>query len=472
MNKKPDGNILIAFYGDDFTGTMSTAEILNEEGIPTLVFTHPPDISFLKKHFPKLRAVGIAGTVRTMPVKLLQNTLIPVFKIMKEYKARAYLYKVCSTFDSSPEIGNIGRAIEFGIVTFAPNFVSLLPAAPNFGRYVVFGNMFAALGKERIYRLDKHPSMASHPVTPMHESDLTLHLSKQTDLSIGLVNILDVKQGTDKIEKRIEELVREKKSIIFFDCLHQEDHTNICKAVFHKQPETAFFVGSHEAAYGLSAVLWDSGLVKRAAHAEAKSGTSYGTQVLVLSGSCATITGRQIAWSVKNGVTGAAVHTEDIIEQEKRNKEKQRIISEALKELANGKSVIIHTAAGPEDRRISSVTKKASLLGISKENMISSIGDFLGEIAVDIIKKSGIRRLIIAGGDTSGKIQEHLNVEALQIAVSFNDPAPLCYVYSRTKEFNGLEILFKGGQVGGLDYFEQIARAETLPFSKEALGTL
>ena len=177
MNKKPDGNILIAFYGDDFTGTMSTAEILNEEGIPTLVFTYPPDISFLKKHFPKLRAIGIAGTVRTMPVKNLSSALIPVFKKMKEYKARAYLYKICSTFDSSPEIGNIGRAIEFGIETFSPDFVSLLPAAPNFGRYVVFGNMFAALGKERIYRLDRHPSMASHPVTRSeeHTSELQSH---------------------------------------------------------------------------------------------------------------------------------------------------------------------------------------------------------------------------------------------------------------------------------------------------------
>ena len=112
MNKKSVDDILISFYGDDFTGTMSIAEIFTEEGIPTLVFTQPPDISFLKTHFPKVKAVGIAGTVRTMSVKLLHSVLIPVFKIMKEYKARVYLYKVCSTFDSSPDIGNIGRAIE------------------------------------------------------------------------------------------------------------------------------------------------------------------------------------------------------------------------------------------------------------------------------------------------------------------------------------------------------------------------
>jgi len=472
MAKNHGNRVLVAFYGDDFTGTMSTAEIFNEEGVPTLVFTYPPDISFLNKHFPKVKAVGIAGTVRTMPVKLLQNTLIPVFKIMKGYKARAYLYKVCSTFDSSPEVGNIGRAIELGIETFSPDFVSMLPAAPGFGRYVVFGNMFAALGKEKIYRLDRHPSMLSHPVTPMHEADLTIHLSKQTNLPIGLVNILDIKQGPARIEKRIEEVVAENKPIIFFDCLHKEDHANICEAVFHKQPETAFFIGSHEAASGLSAVLKASNLVKRKTHLGVKPEAGHRTQVLVLSGSCATITGRQIAWSLKNGFTGTAVHTEDILVKEKRVGERERIIPAVLKELAKGKSVIIHTAIGPEDKRISAVTEKASSLGISKGDMTGSIGDFLGEIAAGLIKKSGIRRIIIAGGDTSGKIQKHLNVEALQIAVSFIDPAPLCYVYSRTKEFNGLEILFKGGQVGSLDYFEQISKAEIQPFSRIALGIL
>jgi len=164
--------ILIGFYGDDFSGTTAIAETLTQSGVPTVIFTNLPSLSYLNRRFPLVRAVGISGTARTLAAGVIREALTPTFLAMRSYRAPAYVYKVCSTFDSSPRVGNIGKAIELGIKIFAPEFIPVLAAAPKLGRYTVFGNHFAAVGGGEIFRLDRHPSISKHPVTPMQEADL------------------------------------------------------------------------------------------------------------------------------------------------------------------------------------------------------------------------------------------------------------------------------------------------------------
>ena len=73
---------------------------------------------------------------------------MPLFRTVKTYRAPLFLYKVCSTFDSSPEVGSIGRAIEVGREVFSSKFVPILAAAPRFGRYTLFGHHFVAFGED------------------------------------------------------------------------------------------------------------------------------------------------------------------------------------------------------------------------------------------------------------------------------------------------------------------------------------
>ncbi|MBI9082777.1 MAG: hypothetical protein JEZ11_04210 [Desulfobacterales bacterium] len=75
-------------------------------------------------------------------------------------------------------------------------------------------------------------------------------------------------------------------------------------------------------------------------------------------------------------------------------------------------------------------------------------------------------------GDTSGKIQELLQIQAIQVATPIGIGAPLCYVYSNQPEINGLEVAFKGGQVGSENYFDRIRRAKTAAFETVALGEI
>ena len=465
--------ILISFYGDDFTGTAATAEALTESGLPTVIFNEPPAPSYLEKHFPDVRAVGISGAARTLTTHAITRVLTPIFLSLKAYQSPVYIYKVCSTFDSSANIGNIGRAVELGRDTFSLDFIPILPAALKIGRYTVFGNHFAAVGDGEVFRLDRHPSMANHPVTPMGEADLRKHLANQTELRIGLINILEVREGPERINTRIDELVAAGVQIIFFDCLSDEDLNTICETVLIKVygNKPLFFVGSQELGYGLTAALKKANVLTTQFTIKTPGDmASDRGPILVISGSCATITGEQILWSKENGFYDIPINPKNLLSSTKKYPVRKQIVTSAINLLAEGKSVILHTAIGPTDERIAAMHGAIEELSLAKSEANNILGSELGGIAHEIISGSSIKRIVISGGDTAGRIQKMLQVEALQISKSIGIAAPLCYVYSKLPKINGLEMAFKGGQIGKTDYFNQAKCQPTLNFKAAALG--
>ncbi len=120
----------------------------------------------------------------------MDTELKPALEQLKSSGAAIIHYKTCSTFDSSPEIGSIGRVLEHGRELFGNAVIPIMVAAPNLGRYQVFGNLFARSGLDpEPYRLDRHPTMRQHPITPMTEADIRQHLA-QTNVKVGLDDIL------------------------------------------------------------------------------------------------------------------------------------------------------------------------------------------------------------------------------------------------------------------------------------------
>src|SRR5439155_21327656 len=125
---------------------------------------------------------GVAGMTRSMRPEEMERILRPAFQSLRESGTPIIHYKVCSSFDSSPNVGSIGRVIDLGIEIFNSRCVPVLVGGPALGRYCVFGNLFARCGEEcEAFRLDRHPSMSHHPATPMNEADLRLHLARQTN---------------------------------------------------------------------------------------------------------------------------------------------------------------------------------------------------------------------------------------------------------------------------------------------------
>jgi uncharacterized protein YgbK (DUF1537 family) len=107
---------------------------------------------------------------------------------------------------------------------------------------------------------------------------------------------------------------------------------------------------------------------------------------------------------------------------------------------------------------------------MTSQNTVDVLGQALGELARKIILASKVRRLILSGGDTAGRITQTLGIWALQVGRSVGVPAPLCYVYSTDPEMNGQQVAYKGGQVGGDNYFDMVRRKEMPDFNQVAIG--
>jgi uncharacterized protein YgbK (DUF1537 family) len=464
---------LLSFYGDDFTGTTSTAEALTSSGIPTIIFSKPPTAQFLRTHFPKVQAIGVAGISRSLPKDNLVKILKPTFQRMKAYGAPLFLYKICSTFDSSPEIGNIGKAIEIGQKVFSSKFVPILAAAPRFGRFTLFGNHFVVLGEE-VFRLDRHPSISVHPVTPMQESDLRRHLAKQTHLDCSLIPISTLIKGRDEVRKQVQDRLGKNIPLILFDTLSKAQLNTVCSVVWNyaEDGKTLFCVGSQEWGYGLAEEWKRLGILRPKFDTKSIRHSGKCGPILVVSGSCAAIAGKQIEWAAAHHYTEIGIQTEKLFEDIHRKKEMDRVAQEAITSLKLGKSVVIHSAIGPSDPRISNTKKMVENLGMTSQNTVDVLGKALGEMARKIILASKVRRLILSGGDTAGRITQTFGIWALQVGRSVGVPAPLCYVYSTSPEMNGLQVAYKGGQVGGDDYFDRVRRKEMPNFNQVAIGPI
>jgi uncharacterized protein YgbK (DUF1537 family) len=464
---------LLSFYGDDFTGTTSTAEALTISGIPTIIFVKPPTAQFLRNHFPKVHAIGVAGISRSLPTENLVKILKPTFQRMKTYGPPLFLYKICSTFDSSSEIGNIGKAIEIGLSVFSSKFIPILVAAPRFGRFTLFGNHFVSLGEE-VFRLDRHPSMSAHPVTPMQESDLRRHLAKQTHLECGLIPILTLIKGREEVRKQVQDRLGKNIPLILFDTLSKAQLNTVCSVIwdYTEDGKTLFCVGSQEWGYGLAEEWRRLGILRFKVDAKPIGRSGKCGPILVVSGSCAAIAGRQIEWAAAHHYLEIGIQTEKLFEEINRKREMDRVAREAISALKLGRSVVIHSAIGQNDPRIPRTKRLVEDLGMTSQTTVDVLGQALGELARKIILSSKVRRLILSGGDTAGRITQTLGIWALQVGRSVGVPAPLCYVYSAYPEMNGLQVAYKGGQVGGDNYFDMVRRKEMPNFNQVAIGPI
>ncbi|QNL51796.1 four-carbon acid sugar kinase family protein [Olivibacter sp. SDN3] len=446
-----ENRLFLAFYGDDFTGSTDALDFLCKAGIETVLFIDTPSEERLKK-FEGIKAIGIAGTSRSMTPEAMEKELNKSFTALREINPIHVHYKVCSTFDSAPHIGSIGRAIDTGLEIFGNQPLPLLVAAPALGRYCAFGNLFARMGiggGGKIYRLDRHPAMRKHPITPSDESDLQLHLSKQTSKSIGLVDVLDLEKGEEHCLKKLESLVKDS-AIILFDSLN-ESHLTLVGALIEKRRKKGkalFSVGSSGVEMALGSYLNTQKTIKSKQDWPQPEPAS---PLLVVSGSCSPITAEQISHALANNFAEIELNTDQLASNENHSKLVDRYVQQAVALLHQGQHLIIHSSKGPDDDRLHSASK---LLMSSNKSSANVFGTALGLIVNGILSRIQLKRLVIAGGDTSGFVAKTMGIEAIEMLCPFAVGAPMCKAHTVIGyPANGIEINFKGGQVGAKDYF-------------------
>ena len=439
--------LLLAYYGDDFTGSTDALEFLSRAGARTALFIEPPTPAQLAA-YPGLTAIGVAGLTRTMPPETMQAALESAFAQLRALAPRHVHYKVCSTFDSSPSVGSIGRAIEVGRRVFTQPFVPLLVAAPPLGRYCAFGNLFARLGigsSGGIFRLDRHPSMSRHPVTPADESDLRLHLARQTSLEIGLLDILQIARPLAEIQAALAAQVQAGADIILIDALYTEHLLAIGAAIdsYAGAPEPLFSVGSSGIEMALGQ-LWAQTEKLKPVVAWPNPGRA--APLLVVSGSCSPVTAGQVAWARVQGFAEVVLDAQRLAAGDEQELAiYQRQTSDFL---LHSQSVVVHTNGGA-----ASPTQSLSA---------EKLGTALGQIAREAVRQTGVRRVVVAGGDTSSYAARAMGIEAVEMIAPLFPGAPLCRATAPGSPLHGVEVNFKGGQVGAPEYFGVLREGKML----------
>lgn len=446
----PDG-LLLTFYGDDFTGSSASMEVTAFAGLPTVLFLDTPTQERLA-NFAGYRVIGIAGISRSQSPAWMDQHLPPVFRVLRGLDAPITHYKVCSTFDSSPTVGSIGRAIDLGAPILAGDWHPLIVGAADMGRYQAFGNLFATVGPTG-YRLDRHPTMSRHPVTPMDEADLGRHLAKQTDKRIGLLHFVAMKRG--EADFALARELQAGAQIVSIDVLDDETLVEAGRLVWEHRGDRLFAIGSQGLQQALVAYWRAAGLLETQQSAFRAPAVE---RIAVVSGSCSPATAGQIAFAERAGFRPVRLDATRAVDQAAWAQELGAGADRALAALSEGEDPIVLTAAGPDDPAVAALRSAVETSGADLATVNDRIGAGLGEILDRIVRTARLPRAVISGGDTSGHATLRLGVYALTAIAPLAPGAPLCRAHADTSRdpgngHDGLELALKGGQVGSADFF-------------------
>ncbi len=443
----PASDLLLAYYGDDFTGSTDALEALRTAGVPTVLFLQTPTAAMLAR-FPTVRAVGLAGQARGRSPAWMRAELAPALQALAALGAPILHYKICSTFDSSPAIGSIGCAMELGLPLMAGRWSPMIVGAPRLGRYQAFGHLFA-VAQGVGYRLDRHPTMARHPVTPMAESDLRLHLGAQTALRCDVIDFTQLKAGAGPARLEAICAAGRDRPVVLIDVLDDETLRAAGALVWSQRGAGLFTASSSGLQYALAAHWQAIGLVDKPDLLPAAGPVP---AVAVVSGSCSPGTAAQIAWATAHGFVGLRLDVAHLLVSGVA--EVNRVVAAAVAALGAGHSPLVYTAAGPDDPAVLGFDAAAAAAGLDRGQAAERTGQALAAVLCALLDQvPSLRRVAVAGGDSSGAVATALDVQALTVQARLVPGAPLCRAWSGRAQRDGLEIVLKGGQIGGDDFF-------------------
>ncbi|MBL8669067.1 MAG: four-carbon acid sugar kinase family protein [Alphaproteobacteria bacterium] len=410
--------VLIGAVADDSTGATDLANTLVKAGMPTVQLIGVPDRTVA---VADAEAVVVALKSRTAPVREAVADSLAALDWLKRAGAQQFVFKYCSTFDSTDE-GNIGPVAEAMLAALDAPFTIACPSFPGAGRTVYLGHHFVGEA------LLSESSMRAHPLTPMTDPNLVRVLQRQTKMAVGLVAFPAVEQGPAAIEAAFERLQAEGKRIAVVDAMsdkHLVDIGQACKGL-------KLVTGGSGVAMGLP------GNFGRQAQGRAAALPAIAGPAAILAGSCSAATQRQVAEAAKRW----PVLRLDPIALAEGKPVADEILAWALPKLANGPVVVASTDT-PE--AVAAVQRK-----LGRMEAGAMVEHALAAVACGLVAR-GVRRLVVAGGETSGAVVSALGIKALRIGREIAPGVP-CTVALVDPP---LALALKSGNFGGPDFFAE-----------------
>lgn len=419
------GRPRVGWYGDDFTGATDTLATWAERGYRALLFLKPPTEAQLAAAGP-LDAIGLAGATRSMAPDQAAVELDKAGCLFAALDVELLHYKCCSTFDSAPDVGSIGVAVKTLRRHFSNPFVPIVGGQPNLGRYCLFGNLFAAAGTGgMVHRIDRHPTMSVHPVTPMAEADLRRHLAAQGLERIALIDYRALQ--SDGIDAGLEACMSAGSDSVLFDVADEADLAVIGRLISTRLPAGPILaVGASSVARALASALPASEAAGAPAPLQRREGP-----VLALVGSLSPVTRAQVDASI--GYQRIDVDAARLVGDAAWAAE---IAAQAGAQLARGHVMLVTDAA--------------------RSGQMERVAAATGQLLKGVLALAQPSRVVVAGGDTSSHAVAALDVWGLSYRAPMVPGAPLCRIHSDDPRLDGLDIILKGGQMGPVSFFTDV----------------
>jgi uncharacterized protein YgbK (DUF1537 family) len=412
--------LLLGAIADDFTGATDLASMLARHGMSTVQLIGVPGEAI---ETGDARAVVVALKSRTIPAADAVRQSLAALDWLKARGVRQVLFKYCSTFDSTDE-GNIGPVSEALLDVLGADFTIACPALPENGRSIYMGHLFVG---EKLLS-DTH--MRHHPLTPMTDSDLVAVLQRQSRAPVGLVPHPVVDRGPSAIRARFAELRAKGVRQAIADAVAERDLVALGEAA----ADLALITGGSGIGMGLPENFRRQGLLAAIEEADRLPAIEGGSAVLA--GSCSEATLGQIERFRKRHPVFAL----DPFALAGGEDQASRALAFADEHLGEG-PVLIAASAPPE--QVAAVQKE-----LGRERAGSLIEDAMAAIARGLIER-GVRRLVVAGGETSGAVVNALGIEALKIGPPIDPGVPWTASLSEPP----LLLALKSGNFGAPDFF-------------------
>ncbi|PJR15903.1 3-oxo-tetronate kinase [Sinorhizobium meliloti] len=415
--------ILLGSIADDYTGASDLANTLTKNGLRTVQTVGIPDPSLA---LPDVDAVVVSLKIRSVAAEEAVAAALAAESWLRGRGAAHVLYKICSTFDST-DLGNIGPVTEALLSVSGGDIALVTPAFPETGRTVYLGHLFVN-GQP----LDESP-LKDHPLNPMRDANLVRVLTRQSRGKAGLIDLPTVTRGADAVKARLDRLRAEGAAAAIADAVFERDLETLGEAALEMPVST----GASGLGLGLARAILRSGRAS-ASDGESDAIRPVGGLAAVVAGSCSAATLKQLD-AAERHMPVLRLDTEKLLAG---SDEISAAVAWAGERIAQG-PVAIAASAAPEV-----VSRLQARYG--REASGHAIETATAAIAGELVER-GVRRLVVAGGETSGATVDRLGIPAFLIGPEIAPGVPVL----RTIGTAGNEMLLalKSGNFGGEDFF-------------------
>ena len=419
--------LALGCIADDYTGASDLANMLTRCGLRTVQTIGVP-ADALK--LPDVDAVVVSLKSRSIEASKAVARSREADKWLRARGVSHVLFKICSTFDST-DAGNIGPVMDALRADSGDGIVLVTPAFPGTGRTVYQGNLFVGT-----VPLNESP-LKDHPLNPMHDSNLVRVLARQSKAKVGLVDLATVAKGADAIRARLAELAQQGIGAAVIDSVFDPELETIGRVALDQR----LSVGASGMGLGLARGLVASGRVKAASTGSDQA--AIGGPVACLAGSCSQATLGQIAQAEKS-MPVLHLDAERVISG---GGEAERALGWAREHLARG-PVLIASSSTPAQVSALQARHGRDAAGHAIEQTMAAISE--GLVA------AGVRRLVVAGGETSGAVVDRLGIPAFLVGPEIAAGVPVLRCVGWDK--GDAVLALKSGNFGGPDFFNDAIR--------------